>query len=84
MSATRGSAVNEDLEELDMKVVLLGLGVVLMMLGLASTTTARSDADREVVRVEPATVDAGGSVTFAARACRRAPHGPSCSRAGTS
>jgi hypothetical protein len=65
MSATRGSAVNEDLEELDMKVVLLGLGVVLMMLGLASTTTARSDADREVVRVEPATVDAGGSVTIA-------------------
>lgn len=48
-----------------MKALLLGLGVVLMTLGPASTTMARSDADREAVRVDPATVGAGESATFA-------------------
>lgn len=48
-----------------MKAALLGLVLTLTTFGLVSTTTARSDADREAVRVEPATVDAGGSVTFA-------------------
>ena len=48
-----------------MKTALLVLGVVLMTFGLVSTTAARTRADAETVRVEPATVGAGESVTFA-------------------
>jgi hypothetical protein len=47
-----------------MKAAALGLGVILMTFGLVGTTAARSGADAATVRVEPATVGAGESVTF--------------------
>jgi hypothetical protein len=47
-----------------MKAALLGLAVILMTFGLVGTTAARSGADAATVRVEPATVGAGESVTF--------------------
>jgi hypothetical protein len=48
-----------------MKAALLGLGIVLMTLGLGGTAMARGGTDTGTVRVEPAEVGAGDSVTFA-------------------